>query len=97
MSRKTTQKPEPIKKPLHTPTHTFKLVSFHEDSKTRTVNPKMPTYVVGVTWFRCRAYLGGVLGVDSSTVLLEAVKDLTAAEKHSKLNAIIEVPDSDLD
>ena len=88
MTKKQTKTPAPEPKARPTPAHFFKLVSYHEDGK-GSVNPKEPTYVAGVTWFRCRAYMGSSRGVDSGKVLLELVKDLPL-EAH----VLVMVPDT---
>jgi len=81
--------------PRHTPMYVFKIVSYH-GSKDGSVNPKNITYAVGVTWFRIRSFLGSLFGVDSSSVLLEAVSELQELGKGPHRITVIKVPDNDL-
>jgi hypothetical protein len=71
----------------HTPAHTFRLVSW---VPSQTDKYECATYIRGVTWFRCRAYVATVLHCDVATVDLKRVED-----KDIPIGAVIlRVPDA---
>jgi len=72
----------------HTPAHTFELKSYVKDGKKVKI-AKNQVFVTGVTWFRCRKFMGIDLNVDSTSIDLKPFSGVVPAQ-----STHIKVPDA---